>query len=157
MNFRTKQYLRKRFGDYYRASKLVLPPELSKREWGFIFFDELPEVVMRRHKAFSRENEAFDYIRGMVPAHVYHSAAYYRFPGAATMKEKQWQGADLIFDLDADHLPAKARSYAEMLSNVKTETTKLLDFLLEDFGFPENNISVVFSGGRGYHIHVRDP
>ncbi len=112
---------------------------------------------MRRHKAFSRENEAFDYIRGMVPAHVYHSAAYFKFPGAATMKEKQWQGADLIFDLDADHLPVKARSYAEMLSNVKTETMKLLDFLLDDFGFPENNISVVFSGGRGYHIHVRDP
>ncbi|MCZ7399687.1 MAG: DNA primase small subunit PriS [Candidatus Methanoperedens sp.] len=73
------------------------------------------------------------------------------------MKEKQWQGADLIFDLDADHLPVKARSYAEMLSNVKNETTKLLDFLLEDFGFPENNIRVAFSGGRGYHIHVRDP
>ncbi|MCZ7384423.1 MAG: DNA primase catalytic subunit PriS [Candidatus Methanoperedens sp.] len=157
MNFRTKQYLRKRFGDYYQSSNLTLPPELERREWGFIFFDELPEVVMRRHKAFSRENEAFDYIRGMVPAHVYHSAAYYKFPGAATMKEKQWQGADLIFDLDADHLPMKARSYAEMLSNVKNETMKLLDFLLDDFGFPESNISAVFSGGRGYHIHVRDP
>ncbi len=157
MNFRTKQYLRKRFGDYYQAANLTLPPELERREWGFIFFDELPEVVMRRHKAFSRENEAFDYIRGMAPAHVYHSAAYYKFPGAATMKEKQWQGADLIFDLDADHLPVKARSYAEMLSNVKTETMKLLDFLLDDFGFPENNTSIVFSGGRGYHIHVRDP
>ncbi|MCX9025963.1 MAG: DNA primase catalytic subunit PriS [Candidatus Methanoperedens sp.] len=157
MNFRTKQYLRKRFGDYYQNAILTLPPELERREWGFIFFDELPEVVMRRHKAFSRENEAFDYLRGMVPAHAYHSAAYYKFPGAATMKEKQWQGADLIFDLDADHLPMKARSYAEMLSNVKTETMKLLDFLLDDFGFPEDNISVVFSGGRGYHIHVRDP
>jgi DNA primase small subunit len=157
MNFRTKQYLRKRFGDYYQNANLTLPPELERREWGFIFFDELPEVVMRRHKAFSRENEAFEYLRGMVPAHVYHSAAYYQFPGAATMKEKQWQGADLIFDLDADHLPVKARSYAEMLSNVKTETMKLLDFLLEDFGFSENNISIAFSGGRGYHIHVRDP
>ncbi|MDJ1422058.1 MAG: DNA primase small subunit PriS [Candidatus Methanoperedens sp.] len=73
------------------------------------------------------------------------------------MKEKLWQGADLIFDLDADHLPMKARSYAEMLSNVKSEAVKLLDFLLEDFGFSENNISIVFSGGRGYHIHVRDP
>ena len=157
MNFRTKQYLRKRFGDYYQNANLTLPSELERREWGFIFFDELPEVVMRRHKAFSRENEAFEYLRGMVPAHVYHSAAYYQFPGAATMKEKQWQGADLIFDLDADHLPVKARSYAEMLSNVKTETMKLLDFLLEDFGFSENNISIAFSGGRGYHIHVRDP
>lgn len=157
MNFRTKQFLRKRFTDYYTSSQLDLPHDFIRREWGFIFFDELPEVVMRRHKAFSRENEALDYIRGMVPAHAYHSAAYYEFPGAGTMKEKKWQGADLIFDLDADHLPGKARSYAEMLSNVKSETGKLLDFLLEDFGFSEDYISIVFSGGRGYHIHVRDP
>lgn len=157
MNFRTKQHLRKRFGDYYRNASLVLPTDFTRREWGFIFFDELPEVVMRRHKAFSGEDETLEYLRAMVPAHVYHSAAYYQFPGAATMKEKQWQGADLIFDLDADHLPMKARSYAEMLSNVKTETKKLLDFLLEDFGFSQDNTSIVFSGGRGYHIHVRDP
>jgi DNA primase small subunit len=159
VNFRTKQYLRKRFRDYYHSSRLTLPPEFARREWGFIFFDELPEVVMRRHRAFSGEIEALDYIRGMVPAHVYHSAAYYRFPGASTMKEKQWQGADLIFDLDADHLPPEVRgkSYKDMLDAVQVETVKLLDFLLEDFGFSEDNISIVFSGGRGYHIHVRDP
>ncbi len=157
MNFRTKQFLRKRFGEYYQTSGLILPPDFTRREWGFIFFDELPNVVMRRHKSFSVEGEALEYIRVMAPAHVYHSAAYYQFPGAGTMKEKLWQGADLIFDLDADHLPMKARSYAEMLSNVKSEAVKLLDFLLEDFGFSENNISIVFSGGRGYHIHVRDP
>jgi DNA primase small subunit len=157
VNFRTKQYLRKKFGDYYQASSLSLPYDFKRREWGFIFFDELPEVVMRRHKAFSSEGEAVDYLRGMVPAHVYHSAAYYHFPGAPNMKEKHWYGADLIFDLDADHLPQKARSYAEMLANVKAETGKLLDFLLNDFGFSENNINIAFSGGRGYHIHVRDP
>lgn len=157
MNFRTKQYLRKRFGDYYRTSGLTLPPDFTRREWGFIFFDELPDVVMHRHKAFSGESEALEYFRGMAPAHVYHSAAYYQFPGAGTMKEKQWQGADLIFDLDADHLPQKAKSYKEMLENVKAETIKLLDFLLADFGFSEDNVSIAFSGGRGYHIHVRDP
>ncbi|HEY9207208.1 MAG TPA: DNA primase catalytic subunit PriS [Candidatus Methanoperedens sp.] len=159
MNFRTKQYLRKRFGDYYQTFEPILPPDFTRREWGFIFFDELPEVVMRRHKAFSSEGEAFEYLRGMVPAHVYHSAAYYQLPGAALMKEKKWLGADLIFDLDADHLPPEVRgkSYKEMLDAVKKETKKLLDFLLEDFGFLEDKISMVFSGGRGYHIHVRDP
>ena len=136
-----------------------MPPELARREWGFIFFDELPEVVMRRHKAFSSHSEAVEYIRGMTPVHLYHSAAYYRFPGAATMKEKQWQGADLIFDLDADHLPpeVRGRSYKDMLDAVKKETGKLLDFLFDDFGFSEDKVSIVFSGGRGYHIHVRDP
>lgn len=98
-----------------------------------------------------------DYVRSMVPRHVYHSAAYYQRPGAPTMKEKLWQGADLIFDLDADHLRAAPKSYAGMLEQVKRETEKLLTFLLSDFGFMESRISVVFSGGRGYHIHVRDP
>ena len=44
-----------------------------------------------------------------------------------------------------------------MLMLVKKETQKLLTFLLSDFGITESRISVVFSGGRGYHIHVRDP
>ncbi|MDL5502689.1 MAG: DNA primase catalytic subunit PriS, partial [Candidatus Methanoperedens sp.] len=60
MNFRTKQFIRKRFTEYYTNSQLGLPHDFARREWGFIFFDELPEVVMRRHKAFSRENEALD-------------------------------------------------------------------------------------------------
>jgi len=34
----------------------------------------------------------------------------------------------------------------------------LLDeFLLGDFGFKEEGLRIVFSGGRGYHIHINDP
>jgi DNA primase small subunit len=44
-----------------------------------------------------------------------------------------------------------------MLELVKRETLKLLGFLTADFGFSENVIHVAFSGGRGYHIHIRDP
>ena len=73
------------------------------------------------------------------------------------MKEKLWQGSDLIFDLDADHLRNAPKSYGEMLELVKKETIKLLGFLTADFGFSEKIVSIVFSGGRGYHIHVRDP
>lgn len=43
-----------------------------------------------------------------------------------------------------------------MLEQVKRETLKLLSFLLSDFGFV-SKISARLSGGRGYHIHVRDP
>ena len=130
------------------------PPELPSREWGFLFFDE---GGMRRHRSFYSPGELADYVRSMVPRHVYHSAAYYDRPAAPTMKEKAWQGADLIFDLDADHLRNAPRSYGEMLSQVKAETQKLLGFLMADFGFSEKLISIAFSGGRGYHIHVRDP
>lgn len=37
------------------------------------------------------------------PAHVFHSAAYYETPDAPQMPLKGWLGADLVFDIDADH------------------------------------------------------
>jgi len=127
---------------------------MEAREWGFLLFDD---TGMRRHKSFFSRGELADYVRSMVPAHVYYSAAYYQRPGAPTMKEKLWQGADLIFDLDADHLRKAPKSYGDMLALVKKETLKLLGFLMADFGFAEDKLSIAFSGGRGYHIHVRDP
>jgi DNA primase small subunit len=153
MKVLTRNYLISRFREYYLSESLDLPPVFQSREWGLILFDD---VGMRRHKSYLSRGEIADYIRSMVPAHIYHSAAYYQRPGAPSMKEKIWQGADLIFDLDADHLRKAPKSYREMLDLVKKETQKLLDFLVADFGFSERSISVVFSGGRGYHIHIRD-
>jgi len=158
MQVQTKEFLREKFREYYHSASIQLPPQFEKREWGFIFFDEsYPDIVMRRHKSFTSESEAIDYLRSMVPAHAFHSAAYYSNPAAPTMKEKKWQGADLIFDLDADHLNIKWTTYSDMLQRVKDETIKLISFLTDDFGFDKNHMWVVFSGGRGYHIHVRDP
>ncbi|MCX6669666.1 MAG: DNA primase catalytic subunit PriS [Methanothrix sp.] len=154
MNALTRNFLISKFREYYLESSLDVPPSLEAREWGFILFDD---SGMRRHKSFFGRGELADYVRSMVPAHIYHSAAYYQRPGAPTMKEKLWQGADLIFDLDADHLRKAPQSYGEMLAMVKKETLKLLGFLTADFGFAEKSIDVAFSGGRGYHIHIRDP
>src|SRR2546428_405410 len=74
------------------------------------------------------------------------------------MEEKGWLGADLIFDLDADHLPgSKAMSYQEMLEAVREGIVRLWDrFLAAKLGIPESKMRLVFSGGRGYHIHVFD-
>jgi DNA primase small subunit len=158
MNDQTRQFLRERFREYYAERRVSVPPGLVSREWGFIFYDETPGVAMRRHKAFNSEGELKDYLASMPPAHAYHSAAYYQYPQAPTMLEKKWLGADLIFDLDADHLPGvKDMSYSEMLANVKKEIIRLIDeFLIDDMGFREKDLDIVFSGGRGYHVHVRD-
>ena len=154
LNALTHNFLVSKFRGYYIEASLDAPPSIASREWGFLFFDE---SGMRRHKSFFSPGELVDYVRAMVPRHVYHSAAYYQRPGAPTMKEKLWQGADLIFDLDADHLRNAPQSYGEMLELVKKETLKMLGFLTADFGFSEKMISIAFSGGRGYHIHIRDP
>jgi len=89
-----------------------------------------------------------------VPQHAYFSTAYYEKPDAGTMADKGWCGADLIFDLDADHIVRGP--YDQMLARVKEETEKLLAILTEEFGMDKKAIALVFSGGRGYHVHVRD-
>ncbi len=118
-----------------------------------MFFDK---EYVQRHTSFSRTDEFYQFLTDRVPAHIYYSSAYYASPGASTMSEKSWLGADLVFDLDADHVEgAEELSYPDMLSRVKREAKKLIDeFLIEDFGFDLSDMRIVFSGGRGYHVHV---
>ena len=100
-----------------------------------------------------------DFLHQRAPMHAYYSTAYYQHPDAPRMNEKEWMGAELIFDLDADHLPnAEKIPYEKQLELVKIEFIKLVDdFLMNDFGFPEESMELYFSGGRGYHCHVKHP
>lgn len=151
----TTKFLKQKFSEYYKNNELIYPERFGRREFGFMFFDR---EGMTRHIGFNTRNEIKDFLVKNAPMHVYHSSAYYEKPDAPTMAQKKWLGADLIFDLDADHIEsAKGLAYEEMLDVVKKETLKLLEnFILGDFGFEEKHISVNFSGGRGYHIHVTD-
>ena len=105
MNPATTEFLRQRFTDYYKKTILVAPSSLEQREWGFVLFNpHTPNLRMRRHIGFSGKDELFQFIHNLVPQHAYYSTAYYEKPDAGTMAEKGWCGADLIFDLDADHI-----------------------------------------------------
>jgi DNA primase small subunit len=119
----------------------------------------LAKQFMVRHLAFASGQDLRRYLVAHRPGHAYYSTAYYEDPGAEAMRDKGWLGADLIFDLDADHVEAaKDQPFEEMLRLIRVEAVKLVhDFLLDDFGFPEDQLRVVFSGGRGYHVHVSAP
>ena len=140
----TIAFLKKRFSDYYKEIDLYLPDRFGRREWGFMF---LGESFMQRHLAFQSADKVKQFLVQKTPAHVYHSSAYYEKPVARTMAEKNWLGADLIFDLDADHIKgAEKMSYQETLQRVKEEFLRLIDdFLLSDFGFKEKQLMIVFS------------
>ncbi len=155
MKAATLEFLVQRFSAYYREEVIIPPSSLSQREWGFIMFNTSGETRMRRHIGFGSSQEVREYVQSFTPAHIYYSSAYYETPGAPTMDAKQWKGADLIFDLDADHIVRG--TYDIMLTRVREETIKLLAMLTDELGFSEDLIEVVFSGGRGYHIHVKDP
>jgi DNA primase small subunit len=148
--------MRQTFATYYSKAELQLPDRFGRREWGFMFFGR---DSMLRHVGFRSGAEARAFLRRDAPAHAYHSAAYYERPDAQQMKDKKWLGADLIFDLDADHIEGSDKmTYEQMLDVVKREIIRLAeDFLLSDMGFDASSVHMVFSGGRGYHIHVTDP
>jgi DNA primase, eukaryotic-type, small subunit, putative len=162
MDDRTRAYVRGRFGDYYRGS--VTPPEFGDgggvveprasddREWAYVVFSG----GMIRHKSLLDLGSLRTWLADTKPQHVYYSSARYTRPEAAAMSDKGWKGADLIFDLDADHLrdAEPDDTYAEMLAKCKDALLNLLTFIDEDLGFEDT--LVVFSGGRGYHIHVYD-
>ncbi len=151
----TLAFVRQRFAEYYGNAALIAPPAIEQREWGYVLFSPgYPEIHMRRHIGFAGKDDALAYIRNLVPAHVYYSSAYYERPDAGNMKDKGWCGADLIFDLDADHI--MRGPFDAMLARVKVETEKLLAMLTDELGIDRKAIEVVFSGGRGYHIHIRD-
>jgi len=59
---------------------------------------------MLRHKGFEDVNNLRSFLKTTVPSDVYYSSAYYERP-EEEMGKKEWLGADLIFDIDADHIP----------------------------------------------------
>jgi len=181
-------FIRDRFAEFYEenASKIKAPSSISQREFGFFTFKE---NLVIRHKGFITEEALRDFIKQIVPSHAYYSAAYYEMP-EETMEKKGWLGADLYFDIDADHIPTECgkihdtwlcrncsfqgrgvaptecpicggKRFEEKkwpcevcLESARYEAIKLLDFLMEDFGFSPYEIEVSFSGHRGYHVQV---
>ena len=157
MDDRTREYLRGRFRDYYRRVSLSPPPDAHLREWGHIPWTPGTGTTMIRHRSLYDLGDLDTFFADTAPRHAYFSAARYDDPGASTMGKKGWRSADLVFDLDADHLPGvdpETTSYREMLAACKDALERLLAFLEDDFAF--DDLTVVFSGGRGYHVHVRD-
>jgi len=150
------EFLKNQFQTYYEDNNVELPDRFGRREYAFVFYGG---KGMMRHIGFDKKKKINTFLAENAPAHTYYSSAYYQKPDASTMNEKQWMGAELIFDLDSDHLPnADKLTFEQSLECVKEEFQKLVcEFLLDDFGFNKKYLDLYFSGGRGYHCHVKDP
>jgi DNA primase small subunit len=102
MAIKTETFLKNQFGKYYRqnSSALVLPPDFEEREFAFFWFSRSGAL---RHIGFNDVKELSNFMAAEGPAHAFYSAAYYETPDAPQMPLKGWKGADLVFDIDADH------------------------------------------------------
>ena len=145
-----------RFGQYYQNASLWSPPRIKTREWMFIPFGGAPPL---RHKSFSDVNQVQSFLAQRAMHSCFYSTAYWRRPYELKMADKLWQGADLIFDLDGDHLPGVTdRDFPGMLAVIQEQAWSLWnDYLEPEFGFSQEHLQVTFSGHRGFHLHYRDP
>ncbi len=103
----SSDFVRNKFAEYYQScsSSIQPPSSIEKREFGFLL---LKERIMLRHKGFGNIDALRSFLEAIVPSDVYYSSAYYENP-EREMAQKGWLGADLIFDIDADHIPTPCR------------------------------------------------
>lgn len=152
MSVKTKDFVKEKIREYYQRKDIEKIPEIERREFGF----GNDKKIDYRHFAFKSEDGLRKYLVENAPLYASFSAAYYEFPEARPMPKKNILGADLIFEFDAD---CKHDTIAceICLDKTKEESVKLVeDFLIPDFGYDKKDIYYVFSGSRGYHIHVRN-
>ncbi len=95
-------YLKRLFKSYYEENKLKLPSVnlFEHREFGFIPWEK---AIMIRHMGFANTENLSKYLIDTVPRHVYSSGTLYLQPDNPEMNKKQYQGCDLIIDIDVDH------------------------------------------------------
>jgi DNA primase small subunit len=87
-------------GYYFKPDMIESPDKIDQREFGYMQFGQ---AGMVRHLSFKSMKELTATIMKEVPSDIYCSNAYYRFP-TYPMQDKQWLGADLIFDIDGKDL-----------------------------------------------------
>jgi DNA primase small subunit len=102
LKLKSADFVQGMFRDYYIRDYTPKSSisTIEQREFGFIMF----EGWMHRHKSFKQIDELREFLQNSVPSDAYYSCAYYESP-EAEMDKKGWIGADLIFDIDADHIP----------------------------------------------------
>lgn len=96
-------YIKSYLSTYYvrtfdKIYNLVKEPE--KREWAVLNIDDR----MIRHINISNLEDFRSTVSNYTPKGLYHSASYYESPGEE-MDQKYRLSTDIIFDLDADHIP----------------------------------------------------
>ena len=106
MNEKNALLIESAFKEYYfnRFNLIHVPQRATEREFGYQKFNS----GMIRHLVIKNDKELHLLLMKEIPSDVYCSNAYYTFPNLP-MSEKDWKGADLIFDIDAKDLALPCR------------------------------------------------
>lgn len=165
---------------YYKQYQMIEPPtNVRQREFGII----RAGGSMERHLSVKDEAALRVMLLRQHPLEVFASNAKYLLPEQHPMEAKEWQEADLIFDIDAKDLTPKCgRKHVlsacgtcgrpihagcgcgskaihpsmpciECIEAAKTETLRLVEVLEDDFGI--TGPAIHFSGNEGFHVTIK--
>ena len=97
-----KTYLTRLFKAYYKENQSGIPAidSFEQREFGFIPWDK---QMMIRHTSFKNLENLVRFLIDHGPKHTYSSGTLYLKPDNPDMSKKEYQGCDLIVDIDVDH------------------------------------------------------
>ncbi|HWP78566.1 MAG TPA: DNA primase small subunit domain-containing protein [Candidatus Nitrosotenuis sp.] len=113
------RFLEESFKKYYfeHFDLIHTPQNPEMREFGY----QKLNSGMNRHISLKSDKELHLLLMTHVPSDVYCSNARYSFPNLP-MAEKDWQDADLIFDIDAKdlHLPCRQNHTCKKCTNCST-------------------------------------
>lgn len=150
MNEAERKFVLHSFSEYYRRAEISVT-SIEQREFGIGGFQKKIEA---RHMGFTNSESLRNYLVNNSPLYISYSIAYYKYPEATPMENKEWMGGDLVFDLD---MHAGLFMKKEEIEKVRNDAISLIEQLQADFGIRREEMTIVFSGGRGFHIHVRSP
>ena len=106
VNFASVNYVRNKFKDYYINHTCSSIVSIEQRELGI---GEFGKKISARHLFFKSIPDFNAYLRTTIPFFVSYSVGYFKFPEKRTMDSKDWFGADIVYEFDADdfELPCK--------------------------------------------------
>jgi Eukaryotic-type DNA primase, catalytic (small) subunit len=113
----SREFVYQRFSEFYKdpANAIPSPPLPEQREFGYLMFKE---HFMVRHRHYNSIEDFRKVLAQTTPSDVYHSCAYYENPDF-DMDKKGWTGSDVVFDIDADHIPTKCNKIHDEFRCVK--------------------------------------
>ena len=137
---------------------LEIPDDIAHREIGYGYLKK----VDNRNLSFESEKEYLLWVLKNSPFHLYKSLSYMEFPDkVGGTHQKKIIRREMAFDIDV-HKTEKCKHNDEgwicdnCLEEAKNQTFILIDeFLMPDFGLSKDDLKIVFSGNRGYHIYIK--
>jgi len=148
--------------------QIIEKSHLETREFAFKYSSS--SKSLNRPICFKTLDELAKYLGVEGPNKAYLGGFYNRrFPDdkklQARVRENEWAGRELCFDIDMDHYInvrknlcqcGEKKSICDICLTLAKEAVQFaIETLVEDFAIPRNEMVVVFSGRQGFHLWAK--